>query len=130
MGIDFGSKRVGVAVSDEGNTVAFPKEVIKNDESLLSRIGEYVREYSVTDIVLGESKNYQGEYNAVMEGVFRLKRGLEEELSVNVVLEPEFLTSAQAERQGKTDKLDASAAALILQSYLDKHNRNEHDNDR
>lgn len=130
MGIDFGTKRVGVAVSDEGNTVAFPKAVLSNDGGLVSAVGAIAREAGVTSVVLGESKDFDGVYNPVMKGAFEFKRAIEGELGLSVELEPEFMTSAHASRQGDTPMLDASAAALILQSYLDKRNNTNDDNDR
>ena len=77
-------------------------------------------ENSIKEIVLGESKNYKGKANTILPESLNLKMDLEKEGFI-VHLEPEFMTSANAERfQGKNDMLDASAAALILQSYLDK----------
>jgi putative Holliday junction resolvase len=123
MGIDYGTKRVGIALSDESNTFALPKTVIENSKSLLESIDSIARDNNVTHIVLGESKNYKGEDNKIMPKIQELKEKIENNLKLPVVLEPEFMTSHNAERfQGKTELLDASAAALILQSYLDRLN--------
>lgn len=119
MGIDFGEKRVGVAVSDEKGTVAFPREVFGNDESLLPKIASLAKNCGAATIVLGESKNYKGDYNPIMEKALLFKIALERS-GFEVELEPEFLTSAQAKRSTDSSKLDASAAAIILQSYLDR----------
>ena len=74
----------------------------------------------IKEIVMGESKNYKGEANDIYEESLKFKSNLEKE-GFKVHLEPEFMTSVNAERfQGKNDMLDASAAALILQSFLDK----------
>jgi putative Holliday junction resolvase len=127
MGIDFGSKRIGIALSDEGNTVAFPNSVLASGPGLIEEVGILCAKNDVTAIVLGESKDYQGNYNKIMAKAFEFKNAAERELKLPVIFEPEFLTSAQAERQGDTSMLDASAAALILQSYLDKINATHHD---
>lgn len=124
MGIDYGSKRVGIAVSDEAGEFAMPLIVLSNAkkdrEGLVKEILSIAKENKVETIVMGESKNYKGEPNAILPETLNLKKDLEEK-GMTVELEPEFMTSTNAERfQGKTDMLDASAAALILQSYLDK----------
>src|SRR5688572_4383420 len=122
LGIDYGSKRVGVAISDDGNRLAFPKTVLANDKSLLDALETLVHENNIGSLILGDSKDFNGKDNPIMKGISELKHELEERLGLPVILEPEFLTSVQAGRQGETSFLDASAAALILQSYLDKIN--------
>lgn len=120
MGIDYGSKRVGVAFSDEGMQFAIPAEVINNSKNLLKEIKEIADKNYVKEIVMGESKNYKGEPNNIMAESLNFKMDLES-MGFKVYLEPEFMTSVNAERfQGKNGMLDASAAALILQSFLDK----------
>ncbi len=123
LGIDFGRKRVGIAMSDEEQKIAFPKVVHPNDKKLVERITEYCKENSIAGIVLGESKNYKGEDNSVMKDILKFKKELEEKISLPVFMELEFMTSAEAEKMRADDgakMLDASAAAIILQSYLDK----------
>lgn len=120
MGIDYGSKRVGIAVSDEMGEFALPLIVLKSDKNLIKEIIGITDENKIKTIILGESKDYKGKANAILPEALNLKRDLEEK-GFEVILEPEFMTSANAERfQGKHDMLDASAAALILQSYLDR----------
>lgn len=124
IGIDFGSKRVGVAVSDQSGSLAFPKVVLANDKKLLPLILKIVEEENALGIVIGESKNYSGEPNAIMSEVEKFKKEIEDKTDVEVYFEPEFMTSAQAvQLQGKNEMLDASAATIILQSFLDKMNR-------
>lgn len=121
LGIDFGMKRIGVAISDEAGEFALPFSVLPNDEKLLVSIANICRKKNIKVIVLGESKNFAGENNPVMEKIYLFKKELEKTTGLLINLEPEFLTSAEAERlQGKNAKLDASAAALILKSFLDK----------
>lgn len=121
LGIDYGSKRVGLALSDEGRQFAIPLSVINNSKNLLNDILKIIQEKNITEVVLGESRNYQGEANAILADSLRLKTSLEQR-DLKVHMEPEFMTSAHAEKlQGKNELIDASAAALILQSFLDKH---------
>ena len=124
LGVDYGAKRVGVALSDDGGIMAFPKLVLQNNRELVSRIAEICRNESVSAVVLGKSTDYGGEDNPVMKKISDFKRSLEKETGLSVYLEPEYLSSAQAERiQGKNQSLDASAAAIILQSFLDKRDK-------
>lgn len=124
LGIDFGRKRVGIALSDEDRKIAFPKFVYSNDKKLVGRIAEYCKENSVAGIVLGESKNFKGEDNPVMKDILKFKKIVEAETSLPIFMEPEFMTSSEAVKmraEGDSgEMLDASAAAVILQSYLGK----------
>ncbi len=121
MGIDYGSKRVGIAVSDEAGQFAMPLIVLKNSKNLLEEVAGIIKENKIEEIIIGESKDYKGKANAILPESLNFKKDLEGK-GFTVHLEPEFMTSTNAERfQGKHDMLDASAAALILQSYLDKN---------
>jgi putative holliday junction resolvase len=121
LGIDYGSKRIGIALSDESKTIATPKAVLVNGPKLIQEIKDICAKDNVIEIVLGDSKNFKGEPNKIMKKIEPFRRKLEEEIGLPVYMEQEFLTSFAAERfQGKNDMLDASAAALILQSYLDR----------
>lgn len=121
IGIDFGTKRIGVALSDESNHFALPYKVLPNSKKIIEDIKNIIADNNVTHIILGESKDYKGQDNKVMEKIRKFKTDIENNLHVPVIFEPEMLTSREAEHiQGKTDMLDASAAALILKSYLDR----------
>jgi putative Holliday junction resolvase len=120
IGIDYGKKRVGVAVSDEAGQFALPKKVLQNDGGLVEKIVAVAKENNATTIIVGESKDYKGKDNLIMEKISPFKVELEK-LGIKVIFEPEFMTSFAAQRfQGKNGLHDASAAALILQSFLDK----------
>lgn len=122
LGIDFGLKRVGIAVSDDTGSIAFPKDVFPNDSLLLEKVLELCQQAGVGSIVVGESKDFSGNDNSVMTQARIFAHDLKEKTKLPVYFEPEFLTSIEAERlQGKNDMLDASAAALILKSFLDKN---------
>jgi len=124
LGIDFGSKRVGLAVSDEDGAFAFPLSVLPNTPELVQRIKEVCGEKQIGEIIVGESKDFSQKENDIMLEVRPFVAELEKETGLMVRLHPEFLTSLEATRlQGENAMLDASAAALILKSYLDlQHN--------
>ncbi len=121
LGIDFGTKRIGLAVSDEGEKIAFPNVVLPNTPDLMEKVIKICADNSIGAIVIGESNNFAGNPNPIMKNVKKFIKDLEKQIKTPIMFEPEFMTSVQATRiQGETEKLDASAAALILQSYLDK----------
>lgn len=121
LGIDYGTKRVGVAVSDEEGRIAFPKTILPNDTYLLGSITELCSEEKVQGIVLGESRDYKNDPNPLLDGIMLFKERLARATKLPIYLEPEFMTSAQATHiQGKSANIDASAAALILQSFIDR----------
>lgn len=123
LGIDYGSKKVGIALSDEGGEFAIPLVVLKASKKLLDEVVEIAEENQIEAVVMGESRNYKMQPNAILGDTLMFKKELEGR-GYKVIMEPEFMTSENAERlQGKHDMLDASAAALILQSYLDKEQK-------
>ena len=122
LGIDYGTKRVGVALSDDSGAMAFPRVVLENKASLLDALKEIIEQNEVKEIVVGKSVDYKMQPNVVMKEIDSFCDKLKEQTSLPIRLEPEFLTSHQAQYiQGKTDMLDASAAAIILQSYIDRN---------
>lgn len=121
LGIDYGKKRVGIAYSDETGKVAFPLAILPNNENLVAQICGIAMDKKTNLIVLGESNNLDGTPNAIMKDIEVFKKNLSEISGIEIHYEPEFWSSFQAERwQGKTEHVDASAAAIILQSFLDK----------
>ncbi len=130
LGIDFGSKKVGISISDPENTYALPKGVLPNDDKLISQIKKICEENEITGIVLGESKDLQGKDNIIMKELVSFKEKIEKELKLPIHLEPEFFTSMEAKQlQGNIKLIDASAAAIILKSFLDKINEQIHKQD-
>jgi putative Holliday junction resolvase len=122
LGIDYGSKRVGLALSDEDGVLALPHGVIPNDGNagkLLHEVVRIARQREVEAVVFGDSKDYQMRDNKIMESA----RAFAEEVrksDLEVLWHPEFMTSAEAVRgTGKNAALDASAAAVMLQSFLE-----------
>jgi len=120
LGIDYGSKRVGTALSNDDRTMAFPLLVIKNDENLLKNVVEMIKDHKVEKVIIGESNDYKQNPNPIMKEIEEFMMELEKLSGIKAILHSELLSSLEAERiQGKNDMLDASAAAIILQSYID-----------
>lgn len=120
LGIDFGKKRVGVAISDEEGKFAFPHIVLDNDGDIITNIALIVCEHKVDKIIIGESRNFKMEKNPIMQDIERFIDEWQAASKVPIELHPEYMSSQQAQRID-TDKegIDAKAAAIILQSYID-----------
>jgi putative Holliday junction resolvase len=121
LGVDYGTKRVGLALSSEEEGLAFPYAVIPNTPELIEKVQEICLKENIKGVVIGESCNFDGTPNPVMKKILPFKKRLGEKTGLPVHLEPEYLTSKQARNiQEGSAMTDASAAAIILQSYLDK----------
>ncbi len=120
LGIDYGSKRIGLSLSDDTATVAFPYKTIINTSRCLDEILEIIKAEQVIKVVLGESKDKDMKDNPIMKLVHAFKKDLEEK-GIEVEFHSEFFSSSQVVSiMGQQNKaIDASAAAIILQSYLD-----------
>jgi len=120
LGIDYGEKRVGLALSDERGDFSYPLSVLKNSDKIAEEIAEICKEKNVQVVVVGESKNFDQKENPIMKEVHGLVEKLKSQTGLPVYLHPEFMTSIEAERlQGHNEMHDASAAAIILKSYLE-----------
>lgn len=129
MGLDYGDRRIGVALSDLFGWTAQGLEVIdRKHGSEQERIAELVRQYEVTEVVVGLPKNMNGTVGPRGEICISFAEELKKELQIPVVLWDERLTTMAAERtlieadvSRKKRKLvvDKMAASLILQNYLD-----------
>ena len=133
MGLDFGSKTLGVAVSDPLGITAQPVEIIrrKSENKLrqtLARLEELVNEYQVTQFVLGLPKNMNNTLGERAEKSLEFKEMLERRTGLQVVMWDERLTTVEANRalmegnvrrENRGRYVDAIAAVLILQGYLD-----------
>ncbi len=121
LGIDYGERRVGIALSDQSETLAFPHAVFPNTKTLVDDVAALVHKENAGIVVLGYSLNLQGGDNPIMARVYEFKKELEGVIGVPVVFEQEWLSSQEASRfTGANDMIDASAAAVILQRFLDK----------
>lgn len=132
MGIDFGEKTIGIAVSDELGWTAQGLETIKrtNEKKDLERIGELIKEFNVSEIVVGYPKNMNGTVGERGQASERFAKLLTKRFQLPVHLWDERLTTVAAEktlldadmsRKKRKQVIDKLAAVLILQSYLDRH---------
>jgi len=128
LGIDYGNRKVGLAISDESGHFAFPYKVLKNEgsEKLLGEIELIIKEEGIEKIILGESLDLSGQANPIQKEIEVFKQKLESRGLV-VEFEKEIFTTQEARRivdeEQKDLDTDARAAALILKSYLDKNSR-------
>ena len=130
LGIDYGSKKVGLALSDEGGTMGFPYRIIPNTPELLDALCSLAAAEKVGAIVIGESRTLAGDANPIAADARRMGDALAARTGLPVAYESEVFTTAEARRQyapeSKSRKpvaqpaVDASAAALILTSFLTK----------
>jgi len=134
MGLDFGSKTVGVAVSDALLLTAQGVEIIRRKEEnklrqTLARIEELIVEYEVEEIVLGLPKHMNGSEGVRVELTEEFKEKLERRTGLPVTFWDERLTTVSADRtmmeagirrENRKDYVDMLAATFILQGYLDR----------
>ncbi len=121
MGIDFGTKRVGVSLSDESGMMGFPHSVIPSDAKLLDALCTLAQAEGVEAIVFGESRTLEGGDNPVAKDARACAKVLEERLHIPTHFESEVFTTQEAIReQGRNELTDASAATIILNSYLSR----------
>ncbi len=119
LGIDYGSKKIGLALTDSEGMMAFPHSVIKADDTVLKTIETIVEKEGVGEIVIGHSLDREGNPNKVHEAVEAFMLDLTLSLGIPIHLEPEQYSTQEALRiQGRNDKTDASAATIILNSYI------------
>ena len=137
MGLDFGSKTVGVAVSDSLLITAQSLEIIRRKEEnklrrTLARIEELIEEYEVEEIVLGLPKNMNATEGIRVELTMEFREKLERRTGLPVIMWDERLTTVVAQktmieagirRENRKEYVDKIAAALILQGYLDSRSR-------
>ena len=133
MGLDYGSKTIGVAVSDPLGLTAQGVEIIRREEEnklrkSLRRIEELVKQYEVEELVLGFPKNMNNTIGERAEKSLQLKETLERRLGLPVVMWDERLTTVAANRtlmesgvrrENRKEHIDQIAAVFILQGYLD-----------
>ena len=131
LGIDYGTKRVGIATSDDGGRMAFPLRVMLNSRSLVAHIVKICKDEHIEMIVVGESIDFNNRHNQIMKEIIPFADSLKVATGLPVEFMNEVLSSREAAHiQGDNKANDASAAAIILQSYLNKWNparEGEHD---
>lgn len=136
LGIDYGTKRIGISISDDGGRLAFPYTTFTNNKELIKEISLVIDEYKVERIVIGESKNYEMKDNQIMDDIRDFVEDLKRQINIEVVLHSEFMTSAQVSKEhfqatreagrnikkkNVAENIDAKAATIMLQSYIDSN---------
>ena len=130
LAIDHGTKRMGIALSDETATIAQPLEFIPAEPfaDFLARLKKLLAEKQVDQILIGMPRNMDGSYGPAALKVQEFVAVLKETIAIPIKTWDERLTSAQANRMliqaevrrdKRKQRVDAAAAAILLQSYLD-----------
>ena len=137
IGLDLGSRTLGVSLSDPSGIIASSYTIIRHNEEyekLVKEVKKIIDEKKVEKIVLGLPKNMNGTIGPKGELSYKFKDMLEKETNLEVVLEDERLTTKEAtdllirndtSRKKRKQVIDSMAATIILQSYLDKENKKE-----
>jgi putative holliday junction resolvase len=128
LSIDYGLKRTGIAICDPCEVVCSPLEVFEGQSGLLVRIGQIATEYQAEAIVFGLPLNMDGSEGKQSEIVRSFAETVAKRLGIDIFFQDERLTSRQAERmmidagltrKKKKKRLDAVAAAAILEAFID-----------
>jgi putative holliday junction resolvase len=130
LGVDYGSKKIGLALSDEAGTMGFPHSIVPHTPRLVDEMCVLIAKENVGVVVIGESRTLAGGENPIAKEARTFGELLAERTGVPVFFESEVFTSAEARRaplkeaKSRAPKrkvaVDASAAALILTSYLSR----------
>ncbi|HEV3244832.1 MAG TPA: Holliday junction resolvase RuvX [Candidatus Paceibacterota bacterium] len=121
LGIDYGGKRVGTAVSNHEGTIAFPRDTLANDGNLLANIARIVQEEKIEKVVIGDTRSHGGGENPITAEAETFMAALAQAAKVPVSRAFEVFSSIEASRYAPETKQhdDAAAAAVILQRFLD-----------
>jgi putative Holliday junction resolvase len=125
LGIDFGTKKVGFAQSDDEGRLAFPLMISQNDASLLKDTLELIREMKFSVVVVGESVDGNGKPNKIAKDARAFAAQIENAMDVKIVFEKEWYSTVEARKQPGNEgnhEVDDQAAAIVLQRHLDKVN--------
>src|SRR3990167_2344722 len=118
LGIDYGTKRIGVAVSDDNGTIAFPKEILLNDSNTFQKLGEIIEKENIGQIVIGESVDFSGKLNVLSARIEVFILEMEEKFKLPVHKQKEFLTSVEARKSKDTKKsLSPSQAHSKIKNF-------------
>ena len=121
LGIDYGEKRIGLAISDESRT--FARELgILSPKEFWARINAIIAENQITQIVLGWPLNMAGAETKKTEEVAKFKSEVAKKTGLPVAVSDERLSSVMAQKlPGGNKNIDSLAAQILLQNYLDKN---------
>ena len=132
LGVDYGSSKIGLALSDEAGTMGFPYSIVSNTPRFVDELCALLVKENIGAVVIGESRTLLGGENLIAKDARALGELLVERAGVPVFYESEVFTSAEARRapekemksrrQRRRGAIDDSAAALILTSYLSRTN--------
>src|SRR3989338_4004591 len=118
LGIDYGAKRIGLAISSED--IAFPRGVVHNDENLFAVLADIIKKEKISAIVVGDTRSFGGLANPVTKEADAFVERLKRETGLSVASAGEAGSSVEAGRHAPSEqKHDDAAAAFILQRYLD-----------
>lgn len=130
LGVDYGSSKIGLALSDEAGTMGFPHAVVSNTPRLIDELCALVAEKNISAVVIGESRSLHGDDNPIAKDAHALGDQLGARAGIPVLYESEVFTSIEAQRapektlKSRSPKrhrvIDDKAAALILTSYLSR----------
>lgn len=136
LGLDLGTKTLGVSISDQTHTIATSYKTIRytDYEELFIELTKIIKEFNIKKIVLGYPKNMNNTIGpkAILTEEFKTK--LEDLFKLEVILQDERLTTVEAtnymlqadiSRKKRKQKIDSLAATIILQTYLDRRDKNE-----
>ncbi len=137
LGLDLGTKTLGVAISDKTNSIASFLKVIRfafeDYDSALKELEKVINEYKITNIALGLPKNMDNSCGFAAQRSLKFKELIEKNVDIDVSLIDERLTTTQAEnilinadkkRKQRKEVIDGVSACLILESYIRKRNNN------
>lgn len=130
LAIDHGTKRIGIAISDELKTIAQPLEFVPAEpfDAFVARLQQIITDKAAELILVGMPRNMDGTYGPAAEKVLTFVNALKQRTTVPIRTWDERLTTAQAnrflieadvKRRNRKAKVDKTAAAILLQSYLD-----------
>ncbi|MCK4463432.1 MAG: Holliday junction resolvase RuvX [Candidatus Omnitrophica bacterium] len=132
LGIDIGSKRTGIAISDELGITAQGLNTIESEKDLISRLKDIIKSEGVNEVVIGLPLNMNGSAGPQAEKAIKFCDLLKEEISIPVKLWDERMTTVEVERvmieadisrHKRKKKIDKLAAQVMLQSYLNSQTR-------
>lgn len=123
LGIDYGEKRIGLALSDKDGGIAFPHSTIENNTKTIATLLSIIETEGVEHIVMGDTRGSSGGKNEVTEDAEAFLANLEEESGITIRRVPELYSSVEVSRYAPENSghNDAAAAALILQRFIDMH---------
>ncbi len=123
LGIDFGLKRVGIAISDTSGSIAFPREIFENNDALTQRIVKLIADEHIEGVVVGDTRAASGAPNVASLSADLFLEEIAEAVAVPIHRGFEAWSSVEASRYAPPGKRrdDSAAAAIILQRFLDSH---------